>query len=128
MKFEQIKEACNKAMEEHKSAPAVTVKYFKLRDVKTGREFLAEYSDIAGEWYEKFTGEAHSSGDVQIINKSKGGARPGAGRPRSKAPRQSITFSVSRLCVEEARDLRFIGLKVNKIVEDAIRAAWEEHL
>ena len=46
----------------------------------------------------------------------KGGARPGAGRPRTKAPHQSMTVSVSKLCIEEARDLRARGVKVNKLV------------
>lgn len=59
---------------------------------------------------------------------SKGGARPGAGRPRTKAPHQSMTVSVSKLCIEEARDLRKVGIKVNRLVEDAIRAAWLENL
>lgn len=98
--------------------------YFKLRDVKTGREFFAEWSDIAGEWYEKDTGTAHSSGDVEILSKNKGGARPGAGRPRTKAPHQSMTVSVSKLCIEEARDIRARGVKVNKLVEAAIQDAW----
>lgn len=102
--------------------------YFKLRDVKTGREFFAEWSDIAGEWYEKDTGTAHSAGDVEILSKNKGGARPGAGRPRTKAPHQAMTVSVSKLCIEEARDLRMVGIKVNRLVEDAIRAAWLENL
>ena len=99
--------------------------YFRLRDLKTGREFFAEWSDIAGEWYEKDTGTAHSAGDVEILSKSKGGARPGAGRPRTKAPHQSMTVSVSKLCIEEARDLRARGVKVNKLVESAIREAWD---
>lgn len=55
----------------------------------------------------------------------KGGARPGAGRPRTKAPHQSMTVSVSKLCIEEARDLRARGVKVNKLVESAIREAWD---
>ena len=55
---------------------------------------------------------------------SKGGARPGAGRPRAKAPHQSMTVSVSKLCIEEARDLRARGVKVNKLIEAAIQEAW----
>ena len=58
----------------------------------------------------------------------KGGARPGAGRPRTKAPHQSMTVSVSKLCIEEARDLRARGVKVNKLVEAAIREAWDREI
>ena len=54
----------------------------------------------------------------------KGGARPGAGRPRTTAPHQSMTVSVSKRCIEEARDLRERGAKVNKLIEAAIHEAW----
>ncbi len=56
---------------------------------------------------------------------SKGGARPGAGRPRTKAPHQSMTVSVSKRCIEKARDLRARGVKTNKLIEAAIQDAWE---
>ena len=59
---------------------------------------------------------------------SKGGARPGAGRPRTKAPHQSMTVSVSKRCIEEARDLRTRGVKVNKLIEAAIQDAWHREL
>ena len=55
----------------------------------------------------------------------KGGARPGAGRPRTTAPHQSMTVSVSKRCIEEARDLRTRGVKVNKLIEVAIQASWD---
>ena len=55
---------------------------------------------------------------------SKGGARPGAGRPRTKAHNQSMTVSVSKRYIEEARDLRARGIKVNKLIEAAIHEAW----
>ena len=55
---------------------------------------------------------------------SKGGARPGAGRPRTTAHKQSMTVSVSKRCIEEARDLRTRGVKVNKLIEAAIQDAW----
>lgn len=58
----------------------------------------------------------------------KGGARPGAGRPRTKAPHQSMTVSVSKLCIEEARDLRARGVKVNKLVEAAIQDALDREI
>ena len=54
----------------------------------------------------------------------RGGARPGAGRPRATAHNQSMTVSVSKRCIEEARDLRARGVKVNKLIEDAIQEAW----
>lgn len=59
---------------------------------------------------------------------SKGGARPGAGRPRTTAHNQSMTVSVSKRCIEEARDLRTRGIKVNKLIEAAIQAAWDREL
>ena len=54
----------------------------------------------------------------------RGGARAGAGRPRTTAHNQSMTVSVSKRCIEEARDLRARGIKVNKLIEAAIREAW----
>lgn len=54
----------------------------------------------------------------------RGGARAGAGRPRTTAHNQSMTVSVSKRCIEEARDLRARGVKVNKLVEAAIQEAW----
>ena len=56
---------------------------------------------------------------------SKGGARPGAGRPRTTAHNQSMTVSVSKRCIEEARTLRTRGVKVNKLIEAAIQDAWD---
>lgn len=41
--------------------------YFKVREIKTGRIFFAEWSDIAGEWYEQGNGNPHQSTDVEII-------------------------------------------------------------
>ena len=55
----------------------------------------------------------------------RGGARPGAGRPRTRYHNQSMTVSVSKRCIEEARDLRTRGAKVNKLIEAAIHGAWE---
>lgn len=55
---------------------------------------------------------------------SKGGARPGAGRPKTTAHNQSMTVSVSKRCIEEARNLRTRGVKVNKLIEAAIQEAW----
>ena len=54
----------------------------------------------------------------------RGGARPGAGRPRTRYHNQSMTVSVSKRCIEEARDLRTRGVKVNKLIEAAINRAW----
>ena len=55
----------------------------------------------------------------------RGGARPGAGRPRTRYHNQSMTVSVSKRCIEEARALRSRGIKVNKLIEAAIQAAWD---
>ena len=54
----------------------------------------------------------------------RGGVRPGAGRPRTTAHNQSMTVSVSKRCIKEARDLRARGIKVNKLIEAAIQEAW----
>ncbi len=43
------------------------VAYNKVREIKTGRVFLAEYSSEAAEWYEKETGNAYSISDVEIV-------------------------------------------------------------
>ena len=58
----------------------------------------------------------------------RGGARPGAGRPRTTAHNQSMTVSVSKRCIEEARDLRTRGVKVNKLIEAAIHDAWDREV
>lgn len=55
----------------------------------------------------------------------RGGARPGAGRPRTTAHNQSMTVSVSKRCIEEARALRAQGIKVNKLIEAAIHDTWD---
>lgn len=44
------------------------MRYKLLRDIKTGIRFYAEYSDIAGEWYEVGTGEAHQDCDVECVS------------------------------------------------------------
>ena len=56
---------------------------------------------------------------------SKGGARPGAGRPRTEAHNQSMTVYVSKRCIEEARDLWTRRVKVHKLIEAAIQGAWD---
>ena len=56
---------------------------------------------------------------------SKGGARSGAGRPRTTAHKRSMTVSVSKRCIEMARDLRARDIKVNKLIEAAIQDAWD---
>lgn len=103
-----------------------TPHYFKLRDVKTGREFFAEWSDIAGEWYEKETGTAHSAGDVEILSKNKGGARPGAGRPRTKDHRKNMTLYVPEETIAQASALRSAGVKVNELVAYEIGVKYDE--
>ena len=39
----------------------------KVREIKTGRVFLAEYSSDAAEWYETDTGKAYPISDVEIV-------------------------------------------------------------
>lgn len=43
------------------------MRYHLLREIKTGRRFYAEYSEIAGEWYEMGTGEAHQNCEVEFV-------------------------------------------------------------
>ena len=62
--------------------------------------------------------------NMKIADIKRGGARPGAGRPRTRYHNQSMTVSVSNRCIEEARDLRARGIKVNKLIEAAIHEAW----
>ena len=38
-----------------------------VREIKTGREFLAEYSSEAAEWYEKGAGKAYESEEIEIV-------------------------------------------------------------
>lgn len=41
--------------------------YTKVREIKTGKEFWAEYSSEAAEWYEVGTGKAYSISDVNVV-------------------------------------------------------------
>lgn len=41
--------------------------YTKVREIKTGKEFWAEYSIESAEWYEAGTGNAYSISDVEIV-------------------------------------------------------------
>ena len=41
--------------------------YTKVREIKTNREFWAEYSSEAVEWYEAGTGKAYSISDIEIV-------------------------------------------------------------
>ena len=62
--------------------------------------------------------------NMKTADIKRGGARPGAGRPRTTAHNQSMTVSVSKRCIEEARELRTRGVKVNKLIEATIQEAW----
>ena len=50
----------------------------------------------------------------------RGGALPGAGRKKTANPRKNMTFSVSPATYKRAIVLRNQGIKVNKLVEEAI--------
>ena len=41
--------------------------YTKVREIKTGKEFWAEYSTESAEWYEAGTGNAYSISDAEIV-------------------------------------------------------------
>lgn len=53
--------------------------------------------------------------------KKRGGARPGAGRPRVPGDRINVTLRVSYDTVRYANELRERGFKVNELVERHIR-------
>lgn len=52
-------------------------------------------------------------------HRRRGGARPGAGRKASLA-RRNMTLSVSEDTIKRASSLRNEGIKVNRLVENAI--------
>lgn len=58
-------------------------------------------------------------------NTTRGGRRAGAGRKPSQSPRRSMTLSVSPDTILRANWLRTHGVKINKFVEQAIRAEYE---
>ena len=74
---------------------------------------MTQNTDLQKEW------------NMNTADIKRGGARPGAGRPRTRYHNQSMTVSVSKRCIEEARDLRTRGVKVNKLIEAAIHNAWD---
>lgn len=51
---------------------------------------------------------------------TRGGVRPGAGRKKTENPRKNMTFSVSPATYKRAIVLRNQGVKVNKLVEEAV--------
>ena len=42
-------------------------KYYKARIIKTGKIVYVEWSDIAGEYYEKETGEAYQCDEIVLL-------------------------------------------------------------
>ena len=58
-------------------------------------------------------------------NTTRGGRRAGAGRKPSQSPRRSMTLSVSPDTIKRANWLRGMGVKVNKLVEAAIREEYD---
>ena len=42
--------------------------FSKVRHIETGREFLAEYSREAAEWYEEKTGKPYDITEVEIVD------------------------------------------------------------
>lgn len=42
--------------------------FSKVRHIKSGREFLAEYSSEAAEWYEEKTGKPYDITEVEIVD------------------------------------------------------------
>lgn len=57
-------------------------------------------------------------------NTTRGGRRAGAGRKPSQSPRRSMTLSVSPDTILQANWLRSDGVKINKLVELAIREEY----
>jgi len=62
---------------------------------------------------------------MQTQNKQ-GGARQGAGRKKSAAPGCSITLYVSTEAKALAGALRLLGVKVNRVFEEALAAKYHE--
>lgn len=66
--YNGIAETCMKLRGFIKARTSKEHPYFdKVREIKTGRVFLAEYSSEAAEWYEAGTGKAYSISDVEIV-------------------------------------------------------------
>ena len=42
-------------------------KYYKARVIKTSKIILVEWSDIAGEYYEKGTGKPYQCDEIELI-------------------------------------------------------------
>lgn len=42
-------------------------KYYKARIIKTGKIVYVEWSDIAGEYYEKGTGKAYPVDEIELL-------------------------------------------------------------
>ena len=75
-----------------------------VRDVKTGREFLAEYSSEAAEWYEKGTGAAYSITSVEIVKN----------KPAPEVDRQKLMRDALEILTDAdlAAELRARGYEV----------------
>ena len=58
-------------------------------------------------------------------NTTHGGRRAGAGRKPSQSPRRSMTLSVGADTILRANWLRSDGVKINKLVELAIREEYD---
>lgn len=58
--------------------------------------------------------------------KKRGGARPGAGRPRSATPRGYLTLSVPLTVIDKAKCMRRTGVKVNEMVAEFISQKFDE--
>ena len=58
-------------------------------------------------------------------NTTHGGRRAGAGRKPSQSPRRSMTLSVGPDTILRANWLRGRGVRVNKLVEAAIREEYD---
>lgn len=45
-----------------------TLKYYKARVIKTGKIVFIEWSDMAGEYYERGTGNAYLCDEIELID------------------------------------------------------------
>ena len=108
--------------------------YFPVREIKTGRILYAEWSDIAGEWYEKGTGRAYSTGEVETIKgeikisqNTWGGARSGAGRkpadPEDK--RVQMVITIDRDTREKLKAIsRARKIRIGRLIDEMVKGEW----
>ena len=110
-----IEAACAKERERMKAGDATAVE--RLDALTTlAAEIATAPEEIATEAGGK---------EMSTSNTTHGGRRAGAGRKPSPVPRRSMTLSVGPDTILRANRLRSDGVKINKLVEMAIREEYD---